>query len=390
MTTATVTIPSPPAPFSDPTAPVRLRVLGPTDDGAARDAWAAVAAQVGHVPLMVSWSWTATWLAHYGDTVDHRFVVAERDGRPCGVALLCGATRRRGPVPVRQLCVGTAGEPAGESVCVEYNDVLCVPDARDDVIGLIAEVARTDRHWDELLVDGGIDADLAAVVARATPRSRFRHEAQASRFHDLRLAAADADLASALASGPRRRLRSSLRAFVARGELTLEWPDDADGALAVLDELVDLHQARWRQAGLPGSFSSARFLAFHRQIVRELVPDGRAAVVRVRSDGQTVGCLYALMDGDRVLFYQSGLQAYDDNRLRPGLVAHALFMQACRERGFAIYDFLAGDHRYKRDLATGHVDLVWSRVERPRLRLRGLALARYLRDRRADATDATD
>ncbi len=360
---------------------VRIRLLPPDAIDRVAELWRQTEARCPRVPLAASWTWTATWLQHYGDTVRTRFAIVERGGDPCAVALLGRSTLRPGHVPVRALHLGTAGEPAADSVCVEYNDLLCVPGTRETGLRALTTAIAADREWDELRIDGTSDDALGDELARSTPRSRVVRSPHPSWYFDLTRPDADADLASALPSGPRRRLRSSLRAFAARGPLTVEWPTERAHARRILDELVDRHQRRWREAGEPGSFSSRRFLGFHREFLRGGVSDGTAAAVRVRCGDETIGCLYLLCDGDRALFYQSGLATFTDNRLRPGLVAHALAMQACRERGFVAYDFLAGDARYKRDLATDRTDLVWTRVQRPRLRLQGLAVARQLRDR---------
>jgi hypothetical protein len=88
----------------------------------------------------------------------------------------------------------------------------------------------------------------------------------------------------------------------------------------------------------------------------------------VSSDRGTVGCLYGLLDGDALLFYQGGLARFEDNRLRSGLAAHATFMRACADRGIRRYDFLAGPARYKNDLATERRELVWGALVRRRLR----------------------
>jgi CelD/BcsL family acetyltransferase involved in cellulose biosynthesis len=77
-----------------------------------------------------------------------------------------------------------------------------------------------------------------------------------------------------------------------------------------------------------------------------------------------------------VLFYQSGLAQFGDNRLRAGLVTHLHCMRACLERGFDEYDFLVGEARYKEELATGSRELVWASLRRPRLRLALLDAAR--------------
>jgi CelD/BcsL family acetyltransferase involved in cellulose biosynthesis len=90
----------------------------------------------------------------------------------------------------------------------------------------------------------------------------------------------------------------------------------------------------------------------------------------VRRGEEVVGCLYGLIDGERLLFYQGGLQRYEDNKLKAGVAAHATFMRACRERGLGVYDFLAPVTRYKEELSTRAEPLVWARLERPTWRTR--------------------
>ena len=55
--------------------------------------------------------------------------------------------------------------------------------------------------------------------------------------------------------------------------------------------------------------------------------------------------------------------------------------------GLGVYDFLAGDHRYKDSLSTGNGQLVWCKVQRPRWRFsledRLVDLVRSVRNRRS-------
>ncbi len=346
----------------------------------AREAWAAVAARVPRVPVAVSWPWTVTWLAHYGDVTSPFWVVVDDERGPCAVALVTRTTIRRGPFAIRCLHLGTAGEPPGESVCVEHNALLCDPARAPEAAGTLAELLAGMPDWDELRIDGTGDDQLARAVAAAIPRSRLEVDRRPLAVHDLR-AGRERPVVDALRAGPRRRVRASLRRFAEIGPLAVDAPADGVAASAVLSELADLHQRRWTAAGAAGAYASPRFRGFHHALAEQLVPQGRAVVLRVRAGARTVGCLSLLIDGDRALFVQSGLERFDDHRLRPGLVAHVVAMEHLRERGCGCYDFLAGEHRYKRELATGEETLSWSTVQRPRVRLRLLRFARAVRDR---------
>jgi CelD/BcsL family acetyltransferase involved in cellulose biosynthesis len=92
-----------------------------------------------------------------------------------------------------------------------------------------------------------------------------------------------------------------------------------------------------------------------------------------------VACLYGLIEGRRLLFYQGAVRRYEDNRLRAGHAAHVLLMRACRERGLTDYDFLAPASRYKDELSTRSERLVWAEVERPTWRTRAARSVRRVR-----------
>jgi CelD/BcsL family acetyltransferase involved in cellulose biosynthesis len=88
--------------------------------------------------------------------------------------------------------------------------------------------------------------------------------------------------------------------------------------------------------------------------------------LRVVGEGGTIGCLYNFLFRGRVYAYQSGLAYSPDNRLKPGLVSHDEAMELNRKAGARVYDFLAGEARYKASLSTGVAQLSWVVVQRPR------------------------
>ncbi len=339
--------------------------------------WQALEAHAGGGGLANSWEWTDTWLRHFGSRVPHRFALGERDGEPCGIVLVSeGVTRRYGPLTVRHLHLGTAGEASGESVCVEYNRLLVLPEARVEFAAALLAALRREPGWDELTLDLFAPED-AEPLLRASPGMLVR------RFPcpavDLcQVRDSGGDVLSALSASIRARVRRGLRGF---GEVRLEWAETAEHALGILDELIALHQRRWTAAGERGAFASPSFTAFHRELIARWIPRGRVLLFRVRSDQGTIGCLYGLIEEGRVYFYQGGFAEFDDNRLRPGLVAHALCMQACLERGLAEYNFLKGESRYKRELSTVERELISATLQRPRPKMLVLEGLRSVRAR---------
>jgi CelD/BcsL family acetyltransferase involved in cellulose biosynthesis len=178
-----------------------------------------------------------------------------------------------------------------------------------------------------------------------------------------------------LRPGVQQRIRRSITGL---GQVEGEWATSVDAGLEIFCELVGLHEERWRKAGQPGAFATTRIQAFHRALITELLPDRRTFLFRTSAQGQTVGCLYGFIERNRALFYQGGLAHFPDNRVKPGLVSHVLAMQECSDRGLTEYDFLAGDARYKHELANAEATLIWARVKFPTTRGRVLEAGRAL------------
>lgn len=342
---------------------------GSRQDAAA--VWRELEAAGGCPSVTTSWPWTEVWLRHYGDVVRHRFAVGWRGDTVVGIAMVTrGVEQRYGRLPVRSLHLGTAGEPPGHGVHTEYNGLVALPERRAAFAAALVSALCVHSRADQIELDGFTVAAAKPLLASA----RFVEQRADSPYMDLDKArSAGGEVLGALSSSVRRRLRQSLRALPGASG---SWAEGKVESLAVLDELVDLHGRRWRRAGEHGAFASERFLAFHRDLISVLAPRGQVALFRLHGPDATLACLYALVDGDRLLFYQSGVAAMDDNRCRPGLVGHLLFMQAALERGYREYDFLAGEGRYKRELSTGSHELVWAILRRRRARFAAGGLLR--------------
>ncbi len=81
-----------------------------------------------------------------------------------------------------------------------------------------------------------------------------------------------------------------------------------------------------------------------------------------------LAALYSFLHGGRVLQYQSGRALVENKNVKPGYLAHTAAIEHAARAGLALYDFLGGDVHYKECLATSTTLLVWSRVQRLRVR----------------------
>jgi CelD/BcsL family acetyltransferase involved in cellulose biosynthesis len=294
--------------------------------------------------------------------VPHTFAVVEQRGAPVAIALVTrGREQRRGPLPIRTTHLGTAGERHGESVVVEYNRLLTLPQHRAAAFeALTRAIGRAPWRTDLIELNGFAPEELAGW-----DMTGYRIDRQVCHVADLAaMRAAEGPIERAFGSSVAAKVRKNQRRFSERfGPIATEWVTEVDRAQPVFTKLIALHQARWQEAGEPGAFAGERLPRFHRALIARLLPEGKVVLVRVTAGEQLVGVFYGFAERGAIYHYQWGLTRFEESSLSPGFVTGICTMQAAIERGFSELNWLAGDVRYKRELATTSRELIWA--ERP-------------------------
>lgn len=328
--------------------------------------WRRLEASIG-CGLTNSWDWVESWLDQFGETVPHRFAVATGSGRVRGVALVTtGVGQTRGPIPVRTLHLGTAGERQEDTTWVEYNRVLVAPNDRSAFAAALLRTIRSARlPWD-ILELGGFPPEEVDPFLRLDAGFRIQRKVcHVAELRDMRDGGGFAGLRKDTIAKIRKNRRRFEELF---GPITATWAESVDDGLAVFRELIPLHQERWQRIGAPGCFASPRFTGFHEELIRRLLPKGQIVLFRVAAGDRIIGIFYGFVEAGVVYHYQWGLAQFDQNSLSPGFVVGALCMEAAAARGLDELNWLAGDTRYKRDLANAQRELVWAELHRgPRM-----------------------
>lgn len=336
--------------------------------------WQTLEAQFEDVPLMCSSVWTSTWIEQYGDLVPYSFVVASRDQIPCGICLLTeGVEQFDGPLPIKTLHLGTAGEPTADSVCVEYNSLLIQPADQSAFMKALLELLSDHPTWDSLNFDGFDSIELENWDLSFPEISVRKIE---SRYFDLQLIRdEEREVISGFGYSTRKNLRKNMKTY---GNLTTEWAETIEQAESIFSDLVTLHQTRWQKEGQPGSYGSERFTRFHEALIQKLIPTGQMGLFRVKIDDAVIGCVQVLIDRNRVLCYQGGSAEYQ-GKLSPGVITDYLCIEECFQRGFDAYDFLAGNSHHKQKMSTHHSYLTWAQIQRPRWKFTALNALRKIK-----------
>jgi CelD/BcsL family acetyltransferase involved in cellulose biosynthesis len=355
---------------------IRVELLAPSARAHVAARWTALQTRAGAVRLPCRWAWTAAWLEHFGPAVDHRFALGTEHGKLIGAALITRDVVYAGPLPVRRLHVGTAGEPPGESVYVERNGLLVAPGRGPAFAAALVRRLGEEGGWDALCLDGFVPEEAAAFADTGLALTLDVQPCWVTDLPDAQ------DVVELLTANTRRQIRRNERRV---GDTRVRWARGRADALAMLDALMGTHERRWNMVGEPGVFAAPRFAGFHRTLVSRLAPSGEVWLAEVSAGGGLLSSFYGFMEGERMASYQSGRALMPDHRVASGMLGEVALMRAARARGVSIYDPLAGDSYAKRRLSTRREELVWGVGRRGRARWAVHDVARGARRRVLDA-----
>lgn len=358
----------------------RTRVLPVQSWPMVRDQWRSVAMQCTHTTTFLSAEVMDVWIQTVGRSLDAQLCLFEADGLTYACTLLVKSKSKVGPVPVTMVHLNCSGEPDEFSLCLEYNDLLCLPGYEEQAVAaLLEQLQRSGCDFAELAGMSESQTCQRILQSLAAPALSNRQNAFVVDLHYFR--AKSLDYAQSLSSNCRGAIRRSIKLYeAAYGPVQLASAKDAEEGVRWLEQLMELHQARWEARGERGAFGDPRARYMHRTMVSKLLPKGMVDIVRVTAGEQVIAVLYNFIHRGKVWSYQMGWNPEQDGRMRPGLTADFLTIEHYIRCGHDEYDFLAGDFQYKRSLATTRRALTWYTIPTGTLRSRSLTLARKIRE----------
>ncbi len=307
--------------------------------------------------FFTSWSWIGNWLSILPAHLQPQLLVARDGDAIVGLGLLIrGRARLLRVVPVSCWRLHSTGLVEFDSLTIEYN-------------GFLTEEGRAvqikDAMLDHLLTKTGVrrfeitkaEARFAELASAHQERGMLVRTVElASYTVDLNEVRAQADgYIPLLSANTRSQVRRSLSGYRKLGEVTLTQARTAQEARDFLNALRALHAQKWEERGESSAFVNSRVAErFHDLLIEEAFDRGEIQLLRIAVGDTELGYLYNFVHRGRVVFYQSGFRTgLLDKQDRPGLVCHALAIEHNARNGQHIYDFTAGDYRYKSSLATG-------------------------------------
>ena len=344
-------------------------------------------------PVFLSWNWIGCWLQ---ETALRPPILVGRQGEvPVLLGALVPSRRARvGPIAIRGARLHTTGDDEQDVITIEYNGFLVDralgEAAEDSAIAFLMQSGRIGGHACDELMLRNVGRDYARAGAGISLLHTLIWRKPSFRVDLDAIRATGGGYLDGLSANSRQQIRRSMRLYEKSGPLHLSRARDVAEAMAFLAGLKELHQPYWIGRGERGAFAYPFFERFQHRLIADCFDRGMIELARVSRGEVSIGYLYNLRYRRCVYAYQSGFLFEPDAKLKPGLVSHAMCIEAHLREGMALYDFMAGNSRYKSSLGQPGPDMRYEMLQRPTKLIRLENGLRRLRHRlRPDARPTT-
>jgi CelD/BcsL family acetyltransferase involved in cellulose biosynthesis len=329
--------------------------------------WARAAEASVDPNVFLTYEWLRTWWRHFGEPSAarlHVVLVSDEHGLVAAAPLFEDAT---GVGPVRAATLRQIGHDAGD-----YGGILLLRRHDEAVDALLGHLADAIRGRVGSAVLSRFPSDSVSLARlRAGLDRQPRLAGQESVPHDSVCPFIDVSQGYDLVKPLRKnRVPQRLRRLGEKYEVAFTYHTGCDLEQGI-DWLVELHRVRW--ADRPGEFqglladpASEGFLLDAIRAFDAAAPD-RLRLLTLTADSRPVAVRLDFEFCGRIYMLKNAIDP-QFNEFGPGHITHARVLEDGLARGVAEFDFLRGDHAYKRRWSNGERHLVTLTLTRPGLR----------------------
>jgi CelD/BcsL family acetyltransferase involved in cellulose biosynthesis len=316
--------------------------------------WLNLEAKNDELSFFHSWEWLETWFHTFKP--EALLVSAKYEGEIVALGLFGKSQEvRHHLIKSNQIRLFQTGNPQEDQIWVEFNDFLCHPDHRIEM--LESRAKNLLEHFNN------------TSIILSTPE--FKTNLQ-------QLASDGRHYIDSLSRNTRYQINRSIKRYKnLYGAVKLSFANDIDQALQYWDTAGELHLNKWQDSG----FKNPKFAEFHQEFMRKNFNYGCIDVAKITAGSHLVAIIYNIIYKQNVYFYLQGIQPETDSKLKPGLTAHTMLIEHYLEQGMCSYDFMGGYNQYKKQLSQTDEDLLTIKIQKPLLKFQIENIARSIKQR---------
>jgi CelD/BcsL family acetyltransferase involved in cellulose biosynthesis len=303
----------------------------------------------------LSWEWISVWHKYFGANKKPFILTARRDDRLIGILPLYHRRQQIFGIRLRQQ-LGFLGDSHGGA---DYLDLIAETAHKSEVLAAMFDFLQTENFFDSIRLENlAGDAEIVEFLQTSdfTTTQSFhsaRHDGEVCPQICLEKGW-EAVLKQSKRAGSFAKILKKLHKIPGFEFRSVDEPNEIGAAI---ERFYHLHEKRWAAEGGSELSGNPQLLSFQRELVSILATAKLIRFNELWIAGECRATNYCLEHGDTFYYYNGGYDL-DWAKLSVGFIAVGLSIKDAAERGFAVYDFLRGDEKYKFEWATGTRQLV--------------------------------
>lgn len=314
-------------------------------------------------PFFLSWQWMEAWLTAFQSQLTVIAVHYQETQLVALGLLVLRNTRRHGVLSSKCLYLHQTGLPALDQIWIEYNGFLTDKAHSVQAEQVALRFIREHLKWDEWVVGAIEESKLNLYCNELKTTAHLLWEAPCYGVDLVKLRNTAKPYLQTISANTRYQINRSKRLYEQQGSLTISRPNSVNEALDWFNKIGPFHITRWGDGLDQSGFANPLFVQFHQQLIKRSWSKF-IDIVALELNGKPIALFYNFIYRRRVYFYLAGFKVEQDNKLKPGLLGHAICIEDYMNRGIDFYDFMGGEERYKSQLGTRHSKLVRVTLQR--------------------------
>ena len=312
--------------------------------------------------IFTSWHWIISWL----ELIDYKtqLIQVTFNNKIVGLAFLSEHAQTKYGFTTKQLWLNRTGDVSLDQIWNEYNDILCQEGMEYSIrAAVLAYFENSLTQFDECIIGVSNNISQTPISNQLTQYTSWK-----TKSYSTNLTPELSNWGSylqTLSKNSRYQINRTAKLLGGIENVSLSRAQTPDEALNFFQAVGEYHKIRW--ANQNSGFKNQYFVNFHQQFIKKHFNSGVIDIVRFKFGDKTFCYLYNLIYKDTVYFYLSGIEYTQDNRIKPGLLAHSLAISYYAGLQYKKYDFMGGEGRYKDSLSNNKGAMIISNFRRKNL-----------------------